>query len=153
MIFTQDFLPDNHPTNTKKFFRNNRPETITIHWTGDQIFQSPKTVRDWFAREGNIVSAHFIVKNNEVLQCVPLPRVAYHCGDVFGNETSIGIEVIASSVQGEFSDESIQSLRELYFLLGQLPLERHYDWSEKKCPLFYIDNNRWAMLKSLITKS
>ena len=150
MKFTQKFLGKNHPSYTGRIFPNGRPETITIHWTGEQILQSPETVWEYFHSLKTQVAAHFIVKNDEVIQCIPLPHTAYHCGNPIGNNTSVAIEVIAENTLGEFSKKSIQTLRELYFLLGQLPLERHFDWNGKDCPRYYLDETRWSKLKSQI---
>ena len=151
MKFTQKFLGKNHPSNTGLIFKNGHPESITIHWTGEKIFQSPETVWQHFNSIKTQVAAHFIVKNDEVIQCIPLPHTAYHCGNVIGNNTSVAIEVIAENTLGEFSKKSIQTLRELYFLLGQIPLERHFDWNGKDCPRYYLDETRWSKLKSQIT--
>jgi N-acetylmuramoyl-L-alanine amidase CwlA len=98
-------------------------------------------------------SAHYIVKDNNVLQCIPTGEVAWHCGSK-GNYTSIGIEVIPMNVAGEFSIKSIDSLHELLAILPRVTLKRHYDWTKKDCPLYYTPlapdgkgDERWENLK------
>ena len=90
-------------------------------------------------------SAHFIVKDSEVLQCWPTSKVAWHAGCKQGNDTSIGIEVIPMNVEGEFSKLSIKTLRQLLDTLPLVPIIRHYDWTGKECPKYYC-NSRWEQL-------
>ena len=59
----------------------------------------------------------------------------------------IGIEVIPENTDGRFSDASIETLKTLldkYF--PRLPLVRHYDWTGKDCPKYYVDSNNWKDL-------
>lgn len=153
MIIQQSLLPDDHPTNTELFFRDYRHDSITIHWTGELFHQSPQVVKKYWEREGNSASAHFIIKDEACLQCLPVHRVAYHCGHPTGNATSLGIEVIPQSELGEFSARSIETLRNLLFLFHPTQILRHYDWSGKDCPRFYLDEERWKQLLLAITPS
>lgn len=153
MIIQQCLLPDDHQTNTGLFFSNYRHDSITIHWTGELFHQSPSVVKKYWEREGNSASAHFIIKDEACLQCLPVHRVAYHCGNPTGNATSLGIEVIPQSELGEFSARSIETLRNLLFLFHPTPILRHYDWSGKDCPRFYLDEERWKQLLLAITPS
>jgi N-acetylmuramoyl-L-alanine amidase len=120
--------------------------SITLHWIGPYPSQSVRDPVTWWVGQKLEASAHFIVKGDAVLNCIPITEVAWHCGSK-GNYTSIGIEVIPASTAGEFSYESMRSLRELLGLLPQVELLRHYDWTGKDCPLYYTDNNRWEDLK------
>lgn len=151
MIFKQDFLPENAPTDSLKYFKNGLAESITIHWTGENYRQSPEVVRNYWLESGGNVSTHFIIKDEKCLQCVPITKICYHTGVLVGNNTSIGIEVIAQNGKGEFSDMSIKTLRELLSILPQLPIFRHYDWSGKDCPRYYTDKSLWEQLKKQIT--
>ena len=54
-------------------------------------------------------SAHYIIKDNDVLQTLPLNEVGWHSGDM-RNYHSIGIEVIPMNTQGEFSKDTILTL-------------------------------------------
>jgi len=124
----------------------NQPVTmIVIHWIGPYI-QRVTTVRDWWESgsdgDGVQASAHFVVKDNDVLQALPLDEVGWHSGDG-RNYYAIGIEVCPASVGGEFSQASIDSLRELIAYIRQIhpqakQIVRHYDGVQKKdCPRYY----------------
>lgn len=146
MRFSQEFLPENHTTNTRKNFKEGKADSITIHWTGEFPHQTPYTIKTWFERIGNEASAHFVIKNDMCIQLVPIHRTAWHCGNPTGNNTSIAIEVIPVNKSGDFSNASIKTLKELLAILPPLPLLRHYDWSGKDCPRGYIDQEKWKQL-------
>ena len=80
------------------------------------------------------------------MQCWPNDKVAWHCGNKKGNESSIGIEVIPANIDGEFSELSIKTLRELYNHLGLKSIYRHFDWNGKQCPAYYTDKTKWTEL-------
>ena len=143
----EDFLPADCQADTHKHMK---PDSITIHWVGPYPGQSPADVRKyWLNTEA---SAHFIIKDGICMQCWPTDKVAWHCGSKKGNESSIGIEVIPANKEGEFSEASIKTLRELIAHLGINIIYRHFDWSGKDCPAYYTDNARWnSMLQMLRT--
>jgi hypothetical protein len=93
---------------------------------------------------GKQASAHFILKDYDVIQCAPLNEVLWHSGDM-RNYDSIGIEVIPMNAEGEFSKASIDTLRLLIQHIRkatglELPLKRHFDGTQgKPCPLFYTE--------------
>lgn len=151
MMFYTDFLPESHPSNTKQIFPNGMPESITIHYTGEQYGQTPQVVRDWWLSQSNGVAAHFVIKDNVCLQVLPTYKTAYHCGNPVGNRTSLGIEVIPYDASGIFSAQSRQTLKDLLSLFPPLPLVRHHDWNGKLCPKYYLDENKWKQLKLAIT--
>jgi N-acetylmuramoyl-L-alanine amidase CwlA len=128
--------------------------SITIHWIGPYPFQSVYEPRQWWIDSSSVASAHFILKGDTVLLTVPTTEVAYHCGCKEGNNSSIGIEVIPVTTDGDFSDLSIQTLKELLGILRKVELKRHYDWTGKDCPLYYTPLStiadgemRWIALK------
>lgn len=147
MKLIQDFLPEGLPCDTKSFFKEGEADSYTIHWIGAYPGQSPQDVRAWWETSAGEASAHFIIKDDLCLQCLPLWKTAYHTGNLVGNKTSIGIEVIPKNSKGEFSQKSIETLKELFFLLPVKPILRHFDWSGKECPKFYIDDDKWEQLK------
>jgi len=146
MNITKNFIPDNSKCDTKQSFVNNQPSVITIHWVGPFPGQTPEIVRDYWIKSGGEASAHFIIKDDECLQCWPLDKMAWHAGCSAGNKTSIGIEVIPCNIQGRFSEKSIKTLKELIESLPRMPIVRHFDWTGKKCPEYYCDNNEWQEL-------
>lgn len=121
-------------------------QTITIHWIGP-FLQQVTSPRNWWATgsdgRGIQASAHFIIgRDGRCIQCIPLDEVAWHAGNRTGNFTSIGIEMCPESVDGRFSEISIQALRGLVAHINEyfgreLNLTRHFDWTGKDCPRFY----------------
>lgn len=146
MNLVKKYIPAGCKCDTGSHFIDNAPNIITIHWVGPFPGQTPDIVRDYWINSNGEASAHFIIKDDDVLQCWPIDKIAWHAGCKAGNITSIGIEVIPKNVEGEFSEKSIKSLKELLKTLPKLPLVRHYDWTGKKCPAYYCDNDKWQEL-------
>lgn len=153
MTITRQFIPDGIPCDTKRHFDKGQPSCITIHYTGPLPNQTPTQVRKYWIDCKGEASAHFIIKDDEVLQCWPLSKVAWHAGCKAGNDTSIGIEVIPENKEGKFSEQSIATLKELLETLPKLPIVRHYDWTGKACPAYYTQKDRWVSLLDKISKS
>jgi len=152
VVITQKFLSlgktargDVNDTNKPLYFTK-RLEYIIIHWIGPYPGHSPAGVMSWWENGGDgrgvRASAHFIVKENEVLQCLPLDEIGWHSGDT-RNYSAIGIEVVPMNTAGEFSETTQKTLKELVNFIRQqtginLKLERHFDGIQKKdCPRFY----------------
>jgi len=146
MNFTKDLIPDGSVCDTGEHFVGHKADVITIHYTGPLPNQTPAQVRKYWIDSKGEPSAHYIIKDDECLQCWENDKVAWHTGTKQGNHSSIGIEVIPKNKEGEFSDKSIETLKELIATLPKLPIVRHYDWSGKKCPAYYVDNTRWQAL-------
>ena len=52
---------------------------IVLHDTEGE--GSPESVVSWWASNGNLVAAHFVIgKDGHIVQCVPLDRIAHHSG-------------------------------------------------------------------------
>jgi len=121
-------------------------EKIIVHWIGPYPHQAVSSPWNWWENgsDGGGVgaSAHFIVKDADIIQCVPLGEVAWHSGDA-RNYSSIGIEVIPKNAEGEFGSWTIDTLTKLVRHIRQetelnLPVERHFDGAQRKdCPRFY----------------
>lgn len=146
MEIKQNFIPEDSRCATHHGFDNGQASVITIHWIGPYPGQTPEQVRDYWIKSGGEASAHFIIKNDECLQCWPLDTVAWHAGCRAGNYTSLGIEVVPETVDGKFSDKSIETLKALLATLPKWPVVRHYDWTGKDCPKYYCDTNKWEDL-------
>lgn len=150
MNLIKNFLPDNCKCDTKMHFEKDQPSVITIHYVGPYPGQTPAQVREWWEVSGGEASAHYIIKDDTVMQCWPLDKIAWHAGCKAGNTTSIGIEVIPMNAAGEFSAKSIETLKELLDTLPRLPLVRHFDWTGKSCPAYYCVSSTWHdLLKKL----
>jgi len=145
----------------------NRPvELIVIHWIGPYFYQTIHAPFSWWENGsdglGISASAHFIVKDEDVLQTLPLNEVGWHAGDE-RNYYSIGIEVIPENEAGKFSDKTINTLKELIRQIREIypktKLTRHYDGVQKKdCPRYYTPlaadlkkgDERWAKLQNFL---
>ena len=152
MKITQNFLSlgklaRGGTADTSKPLRFAKPlEKIIVHWIGPYPNQTPAVARNWWENgsdgRGVRASAHYVVKDESVLQCLPLDEVGWHSGDA-RNYGSIGIEVVPMNLAGEFSAATIQTLKELVRHVRKetgidLKLERHFDGVQKKdCPRFY----------------
>ena len=142
MKFIVDYIPEGSKCDTKRSLDN--ATTVTIHWIGPYPGQTPEQVRKYWIDSKGEASAHFIIKDDECLQCWPISKAAWHAGCPAGNYSSIGIEVVPENIDGRFSNASIETLKALldkYF--KDLPLVRHYDWTGKDCPKYYVDSNNW----------
>jgi|GEM_PF-5859212 len=145
MIITQNLLTIGKRARSGINFT--KPITkIILHWIGPYPKHTPAGVRNWWEngsdKNGVQASAHFIVKDDECLQCLPLNEIGWHSGDTRNHE-SIGIEVVPMNATGEFSTTTIQTLKELLQHIKKeikidLKIERHFDGVQKKdCPRFY----------------
>ena len=149
MILTELFLTLGklaRGLNQKPVFFTKQIKKIIIHWIGPYPHHNLTGVRSWWENgsdgRGVQASAHFIVKDENVLQCLPLNEVGWHSGDS-RNYESIGIEVIPMNTAGEFSELTKKTLKELVSFIREkinsdLQLERHFDGGNgKDCPRFY----------------
>ena len=145
MILTRNYMSLGKKGRSGKKFTG-EVTGIVIHWIGPYPNQRPNAVRNWWEMgpdgQGVTASAHFVVKDREVLQCLPLNEIGWHSGDE-RNYKMIGIEVCPADIRGEFSDATIETLKELVEHIretspGAATLQRHFDGKQgKDCPRFY----------------
>jgi len=152
MQLIKKLIPEGIKCDTKRHFEAGQPDIITIHWIGPYPNQTPDIVRDWWIKSGGEASAHFIIKDDVCMQCWETDKVAWHAGCKAGNYSSIGIEVIPCNKEGEFSEKSIATLKELLNSLPRMTIVRHHDWTGKDCPRYYCDNDRWRELLKKLEK-
>ena len=150
MKLTKKFIPEGTNCDTGQYFAEGQPSVITVHWVGPFPGQTPDIVRDYWINSGGEASAHYIIKDDECMQCWPENKVAWHAGCTTGNKTSIGIEIIPSNKEGVFSEKSIQTLKELIHTFPKMPIIRHYDWTGKDCPKYYTNTDKWTELLNKI---
>lgn len=147
MNITKNFIPIGSNCDTDKYFEEGHPSNVTIHWVGPFPGQTPTMVRDWWINSKGEASAHFIIKDDECVQCWPDNKIAWHAGCKIGNDSSIGIEIIPENKEGKFSEKSIKTLKKLLDTeFSNLPIIRHYDWTGKDCPKYYITHDKWVAL-------
>jgi hypothetical protein len=150
----------------KPYYFKKPVDMIIIHWIGPYPGQSVFSPWYWWedGSDGSGVraSAHFIVKGNDVLEALPLDEVGWHSGDA-RNYSSIGIEVVPMNNDGEFAQDTIETLKEVVeFIRRTYPhtqLYRHFDGEQKKdCPKFYTPlakdgkegDERWIALRNYL---
>ena len=139
---------------------------IAIHNTGDPA----ATAEDLLAYYNNVArgvfadnknawtSSNFIVGfDGTIIKCIEVGKMSYAVSG--NNHKLINIEVCQEDKSGKFSDKAIAALRDLVtYLMSKYNIpadrvKRHYDYTRKPCPLYYVDNARWADLKQTITSA
>ena len=123
---------------------------VVIHYVGNPG-TTAEANRNYFQSlssgdEGVYASSHFIVGlEGEVLQCVPLTEIAYASNS--RNDDTVSIEVCHPDETGEFSPVTYRRVVELtawlcetFRLDPQTDVIRHYDVTEKLCPLYYVEH-------------
>lgn len=151
---------------------------IVVHWTGNagtQARQNLIYLKKLALQNPNddivdrYASCHFIVDAFEIIQCIPLNEMAYHCGayeykpniqekiGMYPNAHTIGVETCHPDNEGQFTPATIERLIQLVAkLLIQFNLRiynvyRHYDVTGKFCPKYYVKNKEiWNDLLNLI---
>ena len=117
---------------------------IAVHYVGNPN-TSALANRNYFENckeGGRYVSSHYIVGlKGEVIQCIPLNEWSYCTNQA--NGYSISIETCHPKSDGIFNDSTYVSLCELCamllkkFNLTTNDLIRHYDITQKTCPLHW----------------
>ena len=130
---------------------------IVLHYVGNPD-TSAQANRNYFAslasgKENTFASSHFIVGlEGEVIQCIPMTEIAYASKD--RNNDTIAIEVCHPDTGGEFSPVTYTRVVELtawlchtFDLDPETDVIRHYDVTEKLCPLYYVEHpEAWETL-------
>ena len=128
---------------------------VVIHYVGNPN-TTAQANRNYFeslssGKEGTYASSHFVVGlKGEVLQCIPLTEIAYASN--IRNEDTVAIEVCHPDETGQFSPVTYQRVVELtawlcrtFRLDPETDVIRHYDVTEKRCPLYYVEHpEAWA---------
>lgn len=131
---------------------------IVIHWTGNVDKGADAYAnRRYFNTTERPASAHYIVDDKVVIQCVPDNEVAWHVGDKpRGNPNSrnnikdsrgpnyelLGIEMCVNK-DGDWAvtyNNTIKLTRQLIakYKLTTDQVYRHYDITGKSCPLMFL---------------
>ncbi len=153
--WTEDFLTVN------EYSRPGDPlsevKNIFVHYTanpGTSAAQNRSYFEQLKDNHERSASAHFIIGyNGEIIQCVPLDEIAYAVQT--RNEDSISIECCYKADNGQFTQETYDSLIKLLkWLIDAYDLQsddilRHYDCGGKKCPIYYTEHeDAWERLKN-----
>lgn len=132
------------------------PKALVIHWTANTNRGADAVAnRNYFENHPeNKVSAHYIVDDWQVVQCVPEDEMAYHVGaksytaralkelSAYPNDCTIGIETCVNS-DADFSKTYANLVEFTASVLKRRGwdvdrLWRHYDVTGKDCPRFFV---------------
>ena len=127
-------------------------KNIVIHYVGNPNTTAQNN-RDYFDKDSTEVSSHFLVGlEGEIIQCLPLWEKS--AASNWRNNDTVSIEVCHPDETGKFNDKTYDAVIKLTsWLLKELGLDesaviRHYDITEKLCPLYYVENgDAWEQLK------
>ena len=127
-------------------------KNIVIHYVGNPNTTAQNN-RDYFDKDSTEVSSHFVVGlEGEIIQCVPLWEKS--AASNWRNSDTVSIEVCHPDDTGKFNDDTYNSVIKLAsWLLSELGLDesaviRHYDITEKLCPLYYVEHeDAWNQMK------
>lgn len=132
------------------------PKRICIHYNGDAGAGAERLALFFTTNPSAKTSSQYVVgMEGEIIRCVPDDEIAY--GASGKNGGTIHIEVCHPDKTGKFTEKSIAAIAELvpYLMrlhgIGEDNVVRHYDLTGKHCPLYYVDETRWAALHERIT--
>jgi N-acetylmuramoyl-L-alanine amidase len=157
---------------------------IVIHWVANPMTTAEQT-RNYFEslktknpggdqKQLRWASAHFIIGlEGEVIQCLLENEIGYHVGadtytpmalrelSKYPNNCTIGIELCHKNWDGEFTNDTLQSAKELVlelcerYNLGRENVYRHYDITGKECPRYFVRHgDQWdKFLEFIFSKS
>ena len=145
-----------------------RPQTaldtvnnLVIHYVGN-AGSSAMDNRNYFESlkdsHERSASSHFVIGlSGEIVQCIPISEIAYASKN--RNNDTISIECCHPGDDGQFNEYTYWSLVELSawlckkFHLNPQEILRHYDVTEKLCPLYYVEHpDEWQTLKDTIER-
>jgi uncharacterized protein YraI len=139
---------------------------IVVHWTGntDNGADAEAQIR-FFNQTDRFVSAHNVVDDHKIRQCVPDHELAFHAGGsrykpegdklretgLNPNYFLIGFELCVNA-DGNWDKTYRHGIELAAYLLqkyrlGTQDLYRHYDITGKDCPAMMLDPARWATFK------
>jgi N-acetylmuramoyl-L-alanine amidase CwlA len=145
-----------------------RPQTpltdinsIVIHYTANPGTTAANN-RNYFeglaTNQNTYASSHYIIGlEGEIIQCVPLNEIAFASNN--RNNDTISIECCHEDETGKFNEATYGSLVSLTaalcieFDLGEEDIIRHYDVTEKLCPLYYVEHeDEWYEFRQEVMK-
>ena len=151
----EDFLTPNEYSRPQTLIE--KVNGVVVHYVGNPN-TTAKQNRDYFENLATThetsASSHFVVGlEGEIIQCMPLNEVAYASNQ--RNKDTISIEVCHPKDDGKFNEKTYNSLIKLTAWLCEVTeltpndVIRHYDITEKACPLYYVENpDEWELLKA-----
>ncbi|SKA99299.1 SH3 domain-containing protein [Caloramator quimbayensis] len=140
---------------------------VVMHYTADtHKGADADAIARYFNTNTRGASAHYIVDDHQIIQCIPDNEVAWHVGAnkytaigqriqerPYGpNYFLIGIEMCVNS-DGDWGRTYINAVQLAAYLLKKhgltvKDLYRHYDITGKNCPAMMIDQAVWSKFKT-----
>jgi N-acetylmuramoyl-L-alanine amidase len=140
---------------------------IVIHWTANEDSGANALAnRNYFNNTNRPASAHYIVDDHQIIQCIPDDEVAYHVGarkyradgikileSPYGpNYFLIGIEMCVNK-DGVWSKTYQNTINLVVYLLKKYSLTvndlyRHYDITGKNCPKMMLEGKDWENFRN-----
>jgi N-acetylmuramoyl-L-alanine amidase len=141
---------------------------IIAHWTANKRKGADaKANRNYFNGSAQYASAHYIVDDGEILQCIPDNEVGYHVGaknykpdgeKIMGdsglspNFFLLGFEMCVNE-DGDWNKTYKNSVQLAAHLLHKYhfktdKLYRHFDITGKDCPKMMLESSSWNKFKS-----
>ncbi len=157
IVCTQDFLTVNEYSRPGD--KLEKVNNIFVHYTanpGTSAANNKSYFQNLAQTHETSASAHFIIGyEGELIQCIPLDEIAYAVAQ--RNEDSISIECCYLDKNGEFTEETYNTLVHFAALLLQKygleaeDLRRHYDEGGKNCPKYYVENEEewWKFVQDV----
>ena len=146
-------------------------KAIVVHWTANtRRGANAMANRNYFNLGSRAASAHFIVDDRTIVQCLPEYEVGYHCGDkplgkykaaglatmqgttgLTPNFFTIGVEMCVNE-DADWSKTRKNTIELVAWLMAKHNrrtenLLRHWDVTGKLCPQMLLDAMAWQQFK------
>lgn len=164
MLTVKEMLLTNHNRPHKKILKL---KGVVVHSTANPASGADAIAnRNYFNTCPRACSAHYIVDDKTIINCVPEDEIAYHVGAtkytsigqaLIENNHSpnfflVGIEMCVNS-DGNFSITREKAIKLLSRLLSKYhfsinDLYRHYDITGKDCPKMLLPDSLWLEFKN-----
>lgn len=157
MLNIKEMLLTSTVTRPKKLIS---PRAVVIHWTANTAKgANAEANRNYFNTTDRAASAHYIVDDHEIVQCIPENEMAYHVGaktykqeavqrlGKYPNNCTIGIEICVNE-DGDWDktyQRTVELVVDILLRHGLFTnnLWRHYDITGKDCPKPLLDPDKW----------
>lgn len=133
----------------------NDPIGITIHETDNNA--SARNEAAYMQRNIAWTSFHWVVDENEIINCAPMDRNTWHAGDGSGkgNMKTISIEICRNYRVSDYNNyykaranaEKLVGWLMYIFDFNTNQIYMHRDWSGKHCPRVMIDQGYFPSFK------
>lgn len=138
---------------------------IVMHYTGNKGPDTARANAGYFRTTKTQASAHYVVDDTHIFQCIALKNTAWHCGtsgpyyNACRNATSFGVEMCCTAGNYMVGERTIELAAQLTAALCRLIgvsgsavdtyVVRHWDVTRKSCPAQMAGKNNAAWLAFL----